>query len=92
MTNEKENNGFVSLSKVWLIIIVVAAIGSPFVTFGILKQTVANDQIEIQRSIVDIKEISDKVNTQDKDIAVLNSKMDTILRIVTKIETKLDKP
>jgi hypothetical protein len=87
---ENNNNGMIGLKKVWLYLIIIACIGSPFVAFATLrgKTTVNTDNIAINRTSIEKLDI--KVDGHDTGIAVLNTKMDIIIGLVEKIEARVN--
>ena len=52
---KNSNNGFILLKRYWLIIIIIAAIGSPFATFATYRERVntIGKTVEKQQNVID---------------------------------------
>jgi len=85
----KTNNN-ISLHKVWLIIIIVACIGSPFLAFATLRGGVQTNTDNVIMNREDIKDIEGMINDPKYGIAALNGKMDVLIGLVGKIESNIE--
>ena len=85
----KSNNGTVELKKVWLYIIVISAIGSPFLAFATIQGKAAANTENIAINRNDIKAIETVINNPKLGIAALNAKIDIIIDLVEKIESRV---